>query len=247
MIPNALPAIILSTQRAAELPWLNHTRSERRNTMKRFALLPALFALLLTAVLTGAAFAQQTPPGPTSRQAGDMIPDAITIAAFAARSATADSAAQARDTLLDTVAAFADKTATADSAAADSAAQARDTLLDTVAILADQTATAGSTAQAGDMIPDASTIAAFIARSSTADNTSRAGNMIPDAITIAAALTVPHRNSDQRGGAGDRKPLSWRHRTTTKRRQPCGIWCRLYGRRGAPRALGWRHRTSMTP
>ena len=132
--------------------------------MKRIAIaqLPSLFVLLIAAVLAGAAFAQQAPPGQTLRQAGDMIPDASTIAAFAARTATADSAAQARDTLLDTVAAFADQTATADSAA-----QARDTLLDTVATLSDQTATAGSTAQAGDMIPDASTVAAFIARSST--------------------------------------------------------------------------------
>jgi hypothetical protein len=54
--------------------------------MKRFALLPALSALLLAAVLIGAVFAPQAPPGPTSRQAGDMIPDAITIAAFAAQS-----------------------------------------------------------------------------------------------------------------------------------------------------------------
>ena len=62
--------------------------------MKRFALLPALFALLLAAVLTGAAFAQQVPPGQTLRQAGDMIPDASTIAAFAARTAGHDGAAQ---------------------------------------------------------------------------------------------------------------------------------------------------------
>ena len=54
--------------------------------MKRFALLPALSALLLAAVLIGAVFAPQAPPSPTSRQAGDMIPDAITIAAFAAQS-----------------------------------------------------------------------------------------------------------------------------------------------------------------
>ena len=63
--------------------------------MKRFALLPALFALLLAAVLTGAAFAQQAPPGPTSPQAGDMIPDANTIAAFAAQSTPLESASNA--------------------------------------------------------------------------------------------------------------------------------------------------------
>jgi preprotein translocase subunit Sss1 len=73
--------------------------------MKRFALLPALFALLLAAVLTGAAFAQQAPPGPTSPQAGDMIPDAASIAAFAARSSTEAHTPQAGDMIPDVIAA----------------------------------------------------------------------------------------------------------------------------------------------
>ena len=179
--------------------------------MKRFALLPALFALLLAAVLTGAAFAQQAPPGQTLRQAGDMIPDASTIAAFAARTATADSAAQARDTLLDTVAAFADQTATTDNAA-----QARDTLLDTVATLSDQAATAGSTAQAGDMIPDASTVAAFIARSSTEGNTAQARDMLPDTVAAFAARSATAASLPQAGdvipdviAAGLTVPTDW--------------------------------------
>ena len=86
--------------------------------MKRFALLPALSALLLAAVLTGAAFAQQAPPGPTLPQAGDMIPDASTITAFAARSATEVSAAQAGDMIPDaiSIAAFAARSTTSESA-----------------------------------------------------------------------------------------------------------------------------------
>jgi hypothetical protein len=127
--------------------------------MKRFALLPALFALLLAAVLTGAAFAQQAPPGPTSPQAGDMIPDASTIAAFAARSATAHNIRQAGDMITDA---------------------------STFAAFAARSATAHNIRQAGDIIPDASTIAAFAARSATAHNMPQAGNMIPDASTIAA-------------------------------------------------------------
>jgi hypothetical protein len=69
--------------------------------MKRFALLPALFALLLAAISTGAAFAQQAPPGSTLPQAGDMIPDASTISALAARSATAENMPQAGDMIPD--------------------------------------------------------------------------------------------------------------------------------------------------
>ena len=113
--------------------------------MKRFALLPALFALLLAAVLTGAAFAQQAPPGPTSPQAGDMIPDANTIAAFAARSATAGNTSQPGNMLPDTIAAFAARSATA-----------------------------ANSRQAGDMIPDANTIAAFAAQSTPLESASNA-------------------------------------------------------------------------
>ena len=119
--------------------------------MKRIAIaqLPALFVLLIAAVLAGAAFAQQAPPGQTLRQAGDMIPDASTIAAFAARTATADSAAQARDMLPDTVAAFADRTATAANAA-----QAGTRFWIPLQPSLTETATAGSMPQAEDMIPD---------------------------------------------------------------------------------------------
>jgi hypothetical protein len=61
--------------------------------MKHFVLLSVLFALLLAALLIGTAFAQQAPPGPTSLQPGNMLPD--TIAAFAARSTTLESASKA--------------------------------------------------------------------------------------------------------------------------------------------------------
>jgi hypothetical protein len=101
--------------------------------MKRFALLPALFALLLAAVLTGTAFAQQAPPGPTSPQAGDMIPDAITIAAFAARSATAGTTAQAEYLLPDV-------TFAARSATAGTTAQAEYLLPDVTFVAGSQTA-----------------------------------------------------------------------------------------------------------
>jgi hypothetical protein len=63
--------------------------------MKHFVLLSVLFALLLAALLIGTAFAQQAPPSPTSPQAGDMIPDATTTAAFAAQSTPLESASNA--------------------------------------------------------------------------------------------------------------------------------------------------------
>ena len=172
--------------------------------MKRIAIaqLPDLFVLLIAAVLAGAAFAQQAPPGQTLRQAGDMIPDASTISAFAARTATADNAAQARDTLLDTVVTLSDQIATADSAA-----QARDMLPDTVTAFAARSATAANTSQAVYLLPEVtfaarSTTAAimpqaeyllpdvtFVSRSATVADMPLAGDMIPD--VIAAGLTLP--------------------------------------------------------
>ena len=148
--------------------------------MKRIAIaqVPALFVLLIAAVLAGVAFAQQAPPIPTSPQAGDMIPDANTIAAFAARSTAAGNTPQARNMLPDTIAAFAARSATV-------ANTSQAVYLLPEVTFADRSATAANLPQAEYLLPEVT----FDARSTTAGNMPQAQYLLPD-VTFAAQSTT---------------------------------------------------------
>ena len=113
--------------------------------MKRTAIaqLPALFVLLIAAVLAGVASAQQAPPIPTSPQARNMLPD--TMAAFADRYKTAANTSQAVYLLPEVT--FADRSATAANVP-----QAEYLLPDFTFV--SRSATVADTPLAGDMIPD---------------------------------------------------------------------------------------------
>ena len=141
--------------------------------MKRTAIaqLPALFVLLIAAVLAGVASAQQAPPIPTSPQARNMLPD--TMAAFADRYKTAASTSQAVYLLPEVT--FADRSATAANMP-----QARNMLPDTIAAFAARSATVANTSQAGYLLQEVT----FAARSATAANTSQAVYLLPE-VTFA--------------------------------------------------------------